>query len=157
MPRSPALRLATALLLTLCTASAAAQSVAHTLATTTFADARAALEDAIAAEGIAPPTVHDFGAMLRRTAPDLGHPPDLYGDAITLTFCSAPLAARLAAEDPAHIALCPLSIALHTLPADPARIHLSYRRPTTGTPAGELAEHLLERIAARTARSLGLR
>jgi len=122
-----------------------------------FADARDALEDALAEEGLPPATVSDFGGMLARTAPELGHRADLYREALIFSFCSARVAARMAAEDPQRIALCPLTVALYTLPADPQRVHLAYRAPGTDSPGGRLAAELLSRIAERTARALGAR
>jgi hypothetical protein len=121
-----------------------------------YAAARDALEDALAAEGLAPASVSGFGAMLARTAPDLGHRPDLYREAEIFSFCSAQVAARMAAEDVRHIALCPLTIALYTLPDEESRVRLAYRRPGLDTPGGRLADALLARIAARTAAGLGL-
>ena len=153
----PLRHLATAALLAACSAAAQAQIVEHLLHPTDFASARTALEDSIAAEGLAPPTVSEFGAMLQRTAPELGHPADTYREAVIFTFCSAHVAGRMTAEDPRHIALCPLSVALYTLPAEPRRVRLTYRLPATATPGGELAESLLARIARRTADTLGLR
>lgn len=121
-----------------------------------YAAARDALEDALAAEGLAPASVSGFGAMLARTAPDLGHRPDLYREAEIFSFCSAQVAARMATEDVRHIALCPLTIALYTLPDEESRVRLAYRRPGLDTPGGRLADALLARIAARTAAGLGL-
>lgn len=120
-----------------------------------YADARAALEDAIIEEGLVPPTVSGFGAMLARTAPDLGHHLDLYREAEIFSFCSARIAARMAAEDPSHIALCPLTLSLYTLPAEPARVYLAYRPPGLDSPAGRLAADMLGRIVSRTAAGLG--
>lgn len=122
-----------------------------------FSDARQALEDALVEEGLAPPTVSHFGAMLARTAPDLGHRADLYEHAEIFSFCSAGVAARMVAEDVRHIALCPLNIALYTLPDAPRRVHLAYRPPGPDSPAGRIAAEMLARIAARTAAGLGLR
>jgi hypothetical protein len=131
--------------------------VVRELAPATYPAARDALEDALAAEGLAPASVSGFGAMLARTAPDLGHRPDLYREAEIFSFCSAQVAARMAAEDVRHIALCPLTVALYTLPGEATRVRLAYRRPGLESPGGRLADALLARIAARTAAGLGLR
>jgi len=145
----------------LCAVAIAANSagpdvVLRELQPASYAAARDALEDALAAEGLAPASVSGFGAMLARTAPDLGHRPDLYREAEIFSFCSAQVAARMAAEDVRHIALCPLTVALYTLPDEATRVHLAYRRPGLDSPGGRLADALLARIAARTAAGLGL-
>ena len=146
----------------LCAAALAAGAadpdiVVRELEPATYPDAREALEDALAEEGLPAATVSGFGAMLARTAPDLGHRADLYAQAEIFSFCSARVAARMAAEDVRHIALCPLTVALYTLPNEPTRVNLAYRRPGPDSPAGHLAAELLARIAARTAAGVGLR
>lgn len=115
-----------------------------------FADVHAALIDAVAEQGIAPPTENDFGAMLARTAADLGHRPDFYADARLVSFCSTPIAARMAAESVHNLLYCPLAVAVYRLPTEPGTVYLSYRR-NAASPAGAAAEALLERIVARTA------
>ncbi len=122
-----------------------------------FADLREALTDAIADEGLSAPVVSRFGAMLERTAPDLGHDPARYGDAEILSFCSAGVAARLVAEAHEHIALCPLSIAVYSLPHTPRDATLAWRPPTLDSPGGNAVRALMARIVAATARLLGRR
>ncbi|NTV12020.1 MAG: DUF302 domain-containing protein [Zoogloea sp.] len=115
--------------------------------------AREALTEAIEEEGLIPAPPSAFGNMLARTGPDLGRPASPYGQAEVLHFCSATIAWKLVEEDPAHIAQCPLSIAIYTLRGNDRRVFLAYRRPNTGTPGGDAAEALLQRIARRTAES----
>lgn len=122
-----------------------------------FADLREALTDAIADEGLSAPVVSGFGAMLERTAPDLGHDPALYGDAEILSFCSAGVAARLVAEAREHIALCPLSIAVYSLPQTPRDATLAWRPPTLDSPGGDAVRALMARIVAGAARLVGRR
>ena len=122
-----------------------------------FADLREALADAIADEGLSAPVVSGFGAMLERTAPDLGHDPALYGDAEILSFCSAGVAARLVAEAREHIALCPLSIAVYSLPQTPRDATLAWRPPTLDSPGGDAVRALMARIVAGAARLVGRR
>lgn len=122
-----------------------------------FADLREALADAIADEGLSAPVVSGFGAMLERTAPDLGHDPALYGDAEILSFCSAGLAARLVAEAREHIALCPLSIAVYSLPHTPRDATLAWRPPTLDSPGGDAVRALMARIVVGAARLVGRR
>lgn len=131
-------------------APAAAQELVVRAVGGSFADVHAALIDAVAEQGIAPPTENDFGAMLARTAADLGHRPDFYADARLVSFCSTPIAARMAAESVHNLLYCPLAVAVYRLPAEPGTVYLSYRR-NAASPAGAAAEALLERIVGRTA------
>ncbi|MCV2219420.1 DUF302 domain-containing protein [Thauera sp. Sel9] len=135
------------------TTAAEAGIVTREIAGAEFEDVAFALVDAIAAEGITPPTVSHFGDMLRRTAPDLGHSPALFDQARIYTFCSASAAARLSAESPHHIALCPLSIAVYRIAADSPVVHLGYRR-SASTAGGVAVDALLGRIVDRTAEFL---
>lgn len=149
------------LLLALALAFAAAQSradeiVVHELKPASFADARVALLDALIDEGLAPPAVSQFGAMLRRSAADLGYPPELYDNAEIFSFCSVKISSQLVQEDRRHIALCPLTIAVYALPERPGLVFLAYRPPTLTSPAATQARELLDRLAIRARRNLGL-
>ena len=117
--------------------------------------AREALEEAIAAEGLASPVISYFADMLSRTAGDLGHRADLYRDAHIYTFCTVAAAAQLASESPARIALCPLSIAVYQL-ADAPEVHFAYRPTGLDSVGGEMASLTQARILARTLDILGL-
>ena len=134
-------------------AAAEADIVTREIAGAEFEDVTFALVDAIAAEGITPPSLSEFSDMLRRTAPDLGHSPALFDQARIYTFCSASAAARLSAESPHHIVLCPLSIAVYRIAADSPVVHLGYRR-SASTAGGSAVDALLERIVERTAESV---
>lgn len=133
----------------------AAGIVSRSLADIDYADARDALAEAIAEEGIAAPVVSHFADMLARTADDLGHRPDLYARAEILTFCSVGVAARLAAEAAENIALCPLSIAVYALPGTPRTVTLAYRPPALASAGGDAARMLLARIVTRAASLVG--
>lgn len=124
--------------------------ISHRTEAADFEDAALALQDAIVAEGISAPIVSEFGDMLQRTAPELGHAPDLYAEARIYTFCSARAAAALVAERRNQIALCPLSIALYRVDSDSPAVFFSYRR-SADTPAGAAADALLGRIVHRAA------
>lgn len=127
--------------------------VTREIAGAAFEDVAFALSDAIAAEGIGNISTSHFSDMLKRTAPDLGHPPELFADARIYTFCSARAAARLSIESPHHIALCPLSIAVYRIQADSKIIHLGYRH-SAATSGGAEVDALLERIVQRTVDTL---
>lgn len=128
----------------------AGDNVTRAIEDASFDDVRIALVDAIADEGIGATTESRFGEMLTRTAPDLGHRPDLFAEARIYTFCSVVVAARLTTESAHNIAQCPLSIAVYQTPDAPRTVYLGYRR-NVESEAGHQADALLARIAARTA------
>ncbi|HJV25243.1 MAG TPA: DUF302 domain-containing protein [Aromatoleum sp.] len=136
--------------------AAAPGVVVHALQPIAYEDARAALLDAMVDEGLAPPGINPFGEMLARTAPDLGHRADFFEHAEIFSFCSARISARLVTEDRHNIALCPLTIALYTLPAKPQTVFLSYRKPAIASTGGRLAHALLRRLVNRTRENGGL-
>ena len=137
-------------------ARAADDIVVRELQPLTYADARAALLDAFVDEGLAPPAVSQFGDMLARTAPDLGHRADFYAEAEIFSFCSAQVSGRMIAEDVRNIALCPMTVALYTLPGRPRTVFLATRPPALKSPAGAFANALLRRIVGRTVDNAGL-
>lgn len=146
------------LLMILVARSAPAEEiVVHEFSPARYADVRIALLDALIDEGLAPPAVSHFGAMLHRAAPQLGHAPDLYEEAEIFSFCSVKISALLAQEDRRNIALCPLTIALYSVPTRPKVVFLSYRAPQGAAAAAPLARQLLDRIADRSLRNTGLR
>ncbi|MDO9599671.1 MAG: DUF302 domain-containing protein [Azoarcus sp.] len=153
-PRHQAFAALVAFVLMLPATAGADSPVVTEVAGATFHDINTALVDAIADEGIGAPSVSHFGSMLARTAADLGHRPDFYADAQIHTFCSAAIAARLAAESAHNIALCPLSIAVYRVLEKPHTIYLSYRR-SAPSPGGEAANALLQRIVQRAAEQFG--
>lgn len=114
-----------------------------------YAQAREALLDAIAEDGLTAPMISDFGAMLKRTAADLGHSDALYAQAEIFIFCSIAVAARLATEARDNISQCPLSIALYTVAEPPKRVFMTYRLPQSRSPGSQMAAETLARITAR--------
>lgn len=135
--------------------AAAQELVVHALRPAEFDDVHVALIDAIAEQGVATPSESDFGGLLARTAADLGHRPDTYAQARLVSFCSTPIAARLAAESVHNMLYCPLAIAVYRIPAEPDTVYLSYRH-NADSAGGRAAEALLERIIGRTAAQLGV-
>lgn len=68
-----------------------------------------------------------------------------------MQFCSSRIAWQLLAEDPAQIALCPLSITIQQTREAPGQLRLAWR-PTAGSTAGRrAADALLERLVGRAA------
>lgn len=67
--------------------------------------------------------------MLNRTGPDLGYADNIYIKAETIEFCSAVTSHKLAAANPANIALCPFAVSIYVLSASPSKVNVTYRRP----------------------------
>ena len=73
-------------------------------------------------------TAH-VGDMLARTGKDIGRPRQIYARAEVLEFCSAAVSRATMEADPRNIAFCPYAIAVYTLPDDPGRTYIVYRKP----------------------------
>jgi uncharacterized protein (DUF302 family) len=69
-----------------------------------------------------------IGAMLERTGKDIGAPRAIYADAELLEFCSAKVSRDTMEADPRNIVFCPYGIAIYSLPKEPGRVYLAYRR-----------------------------
>jgi uncharacterized protein (DUF302 family) len=82
-------------------------------------------------------TAH-VGDMLARTGKDLGHPRQIYAKAEVLEFCSAAVSRATMEADPRDIVFCPYTIAVYTLPDDPARTFIVYRKPPAPGPGASM-------------------
>lgn len=149
-------RAALAALLLSCLAPALADEIRQlSIEPGRYADAREALVDAIEGEGLIPSPPSRFGDMLARTGQALDQPAPIYADAEVLHFCSARIAWQLARENPLNIAQCPLAMAIFTLPGEPGRVRLAWRRAVGSSPGATAANALLERIARHTSENAG--
>ncbi|MBL8430099.1 MAG: DUF302 domain-containing protein [Dechloromonas sp.] len=120
-----------------------------------FRTAHDGLIEAIESEGLVVGSILPFRDMLARTAVGDGEIP--YAHAEIVQFCSGQLAAELVREAPAQLTLCPLSIAVYTLPQDRSIVWMAYRLPGTGTSGRQRAELLLQRVIKRAAELSRLR
>lgn len=111
------------------TAASAPEEVVRHATKGSFEDVRDAVVMAIEANGLVVDHVAHVGAMLQRTAKDVGASRELYGKADVLEFCSARYSREMMEADPHQIAFCPYSIAVYTLPDEPGRVYVTYRRP----------------------------
>lgn len=91
---------------------------------------------AIIGKGINIAHVLPASAMLHRTGRDFGYEQDVYAEAKTIEFCSARISHLLARADPDNIVLCPFTISVYVLTAEPGQVRISYRIPT-GRPGSE--------------------
>ena len=133
---------------------AADDIVSVVLPGTDFQAAREALIESIEEEGLVVSAVIPFNDMLQRTAAASGPSAPLTSPflrAEIVQFCSSRIAWQLLAEDPAQIALCPLSITIQQTREAPGQLRLAWR-PTAGSTAGRrAADALLERLVGRAA------
>ncbi len=96
-----------------------------------FEEIRERVVFAVESQGLVVDHVARVGAMLERTAKDLGETAPVFGDAEVVHFCSALVSRRMVEADAALLAFCPYGIAVYTLPGDPLRTYVSYRRMVT--------------------------
>lgn len=122
-----------------------------------FAATREALVEAVEAEGLVVSAVIPFNQMLARTAGDLAKSASPFAGAEIVQFCSSQLAWQLLEEEVSQIALCPLSIAVYTTAAEPAKVVLAWRLPGQGSAGRERAEKLLRKLVDRAAELARLR
>ena len=75
-----------------------------------FDDAAFSVESAILSRGLVIDFVSHTGAMLNRTASDVGSDVTLFENADIFLFCSAVLSRKVMEADPMNIAYCPYGI-----------------------------------------------
>lgn len=75
-----------------------------------FEDAAFAVENAIIGRGLVIDYVSHTGAMLARTAEDVGSDIKLFGEADIFLFCSAQVSREVMEADPMNLAFCPYGI-----------------------------------------------
>jgi len=91
--------------------------------------------DAIVKRGFVVDFTARIGAMLARTAKDVGATRKIYEDAQAFQFCSATLARRIMEADPANIAFCPHIVFVYALAGAPETTYVGYRPlPRVGSP-----------------------
>ncbi len=97
-----------------------------------------------------------IGAMLDRTAGDVGGSKRIYVNAELVQFCSAVLSRKVMEADPANIAFCPYILFAYERADQPGTIHVGFRRLSeTGSTASKAAlakvNDLLDEIIAEAA------
>lgn len=96
------------------------------------------VSNSIVGKGINIAHVLPASEMLNRTGPAFGYKESVYVDAETIEFCSARISHMLARSNPDNIVLCPFTISVYVLTAEPDQVRISYRIPT-GRPGSEEA------------------
>lgn len=92
--------------------------------------------------------VSHVGAMLNRTAGDVGAQRQVYDHAEVTQFCSATLSRKVMEADARNLAFCPYGIFTYQLHGEAGRVHVGYRRMPDG-PMQEI-EALLDSIVRET-------
>jgi uncharacterized protein (DUF302 family) len=105
------------------------ETVVEVTASGSFDDAKQQLVLAIENHGLVVNHESKVGEMLERTGKDLGAAKSIYVRAEVLEFCSATLSRRMMEADARLLALCPFVVGIFTLPGEPGKVHLVYRRP----------------------------
>lgn len=116
------------------------------VANASVADVREAVIEAVVSAGLVVSGTIPFNRMLERTGEALGQGESPYVAAETVQFCSARLAWQLVREDPAQLALCPMSITVYATSAAPQDVHIAYRSPGQSTPGRQRGEQLLQSL-----------
>lgn len=109
-------------------AFAAGADVAVRSAKGEFKEVKERVLHAIESRGLVLNYTARIGAMLDRTGKDIGAARHVYSDAELLEFCSAKISRNSMEVDPRNIVYCPYGIAVYTLPKEPGRVYLAYRR-----------------------------
>ena len=94
-----------------------------------FEDVRERVVLAIENRGLVLNYTAHIGNMLERTGKDIGRARQIYGKAELFEFCSAAVSRSTMEADPHNIVHCPYGIAVYTLPQQPGRVYVSYRKP----------------------------
>lgn len=99
---------------------------------------------AITNRGMVINNVSHVGNMLDRTGKDVGDAKGVYGTAEVLEFCSAVVSRHMMEADHTNIIYCPYTIAVYTLPGEPAKTYLSYRKPPVNSGSAATRKSLVE-------------
>ena len=116
-----------------------------------FDDVKDNVRLAIEAQGLVINSVSNVGQMLDRTGAELGKSRRIYGHGEVFEFCSARVSRQMMEADAVNLVFCPFTIAVYTLPEQPAKVFIGYRKPPAD-PAFAPVATLLKGIVADAAR-----
>jgi len=137
--------LAAALLVSALAGNAAADGVTVYAYDGSFADASFEVESAIVDRGLVIDAVSHVGAMLNRTAEDVGSDAVIFKEADIYQFCSAVLSRKAMEADPLNLAFCPYGIFVFEAGDGSGVVKVGYRHFPKG-PLDEV-QALLDEIA----------
>jgi uncharacterized protein (DUF302 family) len=108
-----------------------------------FDDIKERVVMAIESRGLVLNYTAHISNMLERTGKDIGRERQIYVKAEVLEFCGAGVSRSMMEADSRNIVFCPYAVAVYTLPNDPGKVYVSYRKPLatgTGQPTKALRE-----------------
>jgi uncharacterized protein (DUF302 family) len=94
-----------------------------------YAQTLATLKDVIAGKGISLSHTLPPAEMLARTGPAYGITEQVLKHGEMIEFCSAKISHQLIQANFENITLCPFSISIYVLNADPDNVRLTFRKP----------------------------
>jgi uncharacterized protein (DUF302 family) len=94
-----------------------------------FEDVRDDLKSAIEGKGLVIDYQSHVNDMLERTGKDVGSTRKLYQNAQGFVFCSASLSRKMMEADVANISMCPYTMIVYATAQEPAKVHVTYKRP----------------------------
>ena len=83
---------------------------------------------ALTSRGLVISSVSHVGEMLERTGKALNQNTKIFARANVMEFCSAVISRKMMEANPHYIAFCPYQIMVYSLPEEPEKIYLGYRR-----------------------------
>ena len=107
-----------------------------------FEDIRERVVFAIEGQGLVLNYTAHISDMLDRTGKDVGSARRIYRQAQVLEFCSAGASRRAMEASPHNIAYCPYAIAVYTLPEEPGKVYVTYRKPPASAALQPVSELL---------------
>ena len=103
-----------------------------------FQDISDSIESSIIGKGINISHVSPASQMLNRTGPAFGYKDTVYSNAKTYEFCRS---------SPDNIVLCPFTISVYTLSAEPGFVRISYRVPVGEAGSEGVVKEVVELIS----------
>lgn len=116
-----------------------------------FEDVKDNVRLAIEAQGLVINSVSNVGRMLERTGAELGKSRRIYSHGEVFEFCSAKVSRQMMEVAAANLVFCPYTIAVYTVPEQPAKVFVGYRKPPAD-PAFVPVASLLKGIVAEAVR-----
>jgi uncharacterized protein (DUF302 family) len=129
----------------------AAEGIEVATAPGKFDEVKESVALAIEGRGLVINSVSKVGEMLDRTGADLGAARKIYDNAEVFEFCSAKVSRQMMEATPQNLVYCPYTIAVYTVPGQPGKVFVAYRKPPPG-PAFAPVESLLKEIVGEAAR-----
>ncbi|NOT18179.1 MAG: DUF302 domain-containing protein [Sulfuriferula sp.] len=104
-----------------------------------YVTVRDAIISAVEGRGLKINHINHISDMLARTGQDVGDSKQIYLNAEQMEFCSATLSRTMMEADASNIIVCPYSITVYNLPANPKTIYVMYRKPPSAKSAKSIA------------------